>query len=329
MIALSLVDRARRSRELRDALRLACIPLGVAVVLGAVLAPRDATPCAVPVPLVDYGQNALAVTLDRARAARVRQQPLLGPTRALGSAIREFHLDETRGLEASAMAEVRRRVDRALVEVLGGPDAGREQLLDLRAVELDEFVADIDRLGTQGGAMSADFAELAGNFLQSMALDGWYDGHRLVPSDDVLRVMFKEMWNTFLGLEQRPDLAPTLDEERLLYAFYLRHPHASRAMRDAFAASRRGPPDAGHRTAIDRAERAAVEAWRTERIGRLASLDPAYPADFARGISRFRAGAFDAAASSFRAWLRDHPDGPWTLRARNYLQAAERAAASD
>jgi hypothetical protein len=258
--------------------------------------------------------------LDRMRAARAREHPLSGPTRALGSAIREFHARETRGLDPSAMADARRRIDVALVEVIGGPDAGRDELLDLRAVEIDAFVLEVHRLPTLGGP-SPELGELAGNFLQSMRADGWYDGRSLLPGDDVLRVMFKEMWNTLVGLQQRPDLALTLDEVRLLYAFYLRHPHPSRAMR-----SGRSPSDAAPGQALERAGRAAVEAWRLDRIGRLAALDPAYPADFARGISRYWAGAFDASASSFRAWLRDHPDGPWTLRARNYLRAAEQAA---
>jgi hypothetical protein len=218
------------------------------------------------------------------------------------------------------MAEARRHIDLALVEVLGGPDAGRDELLDLRAVQLDEFMLEVHRLAVPGGA-SPELGELAGNFLQSMRADGWYDGRSLLPGDDVLRVMFKEMWNVLVGLQQRPDMALTLDEVRLLYAFYLRYPHRSRAMRAGL-----GPSDAGPGREPDRAERVAIEAWRIERIGRLAALDPAYPADFARGISRYRAGAFEASASCFRAWLRDHPDGPWTLRARNYLRAAEQAS---
>ena len=45
----------------------------------------------------------------------------------------------------------------------------------------------------------------------------------------------------------------------------------------------------------------------------------------------FEEGAADGAlpgtpiprwSQSFEAWLKDHPDGPWSLRARNYLKAA-------
>jgi hypothetical protein len=39
-------------------------------------------------------------------------------------------------------------------------------------------------------------------------------------------------------------------------------------------------------------------------------------------------GRFDASAQSFEAWLKDHPEGPWTLRARNHLKAALDASGS-
>lgn len=174
------------------------------------------------------------------------------------------------------MADARRHVDAALVELLGGPDSGREELLNLRAIQLDEFLAEVHRLPTPSGT-SRELGELAGNFLESMKVDGWYDGRSLVPGDDVLRVMFKEMWNTLVGLQQRPDMAPTLDEARVLYAFYLLHPHPSRAMRESLVESRRAVSELGHGGAYERAERAAVEAWRIERIGRLGVLDRRIP----------------------------------------------------
>jgi TolA-binding protein len=156
----------------------------------------------------------------------------------------------------------------------------------------------------------------------------------------VLRVMFKHMWNTFLGVEGGDAaargaprrglpvdrLGPTLDEERALYAFYLSHPRVSRSSREALAAARRGARDDKDCKAIVGAERAARESWRLERIGQLAAVDPAYPADYARGIARFRRGEYAASADAFRKWLGDHPEGPFALRARSYLRAAVDAA---
>jgi hypothetical protein len=134
--------------------------------------------------------------------------------------------------------------------------------------------------------------------------------------------MFKQMWNALLGLEARPELAPTLDEQRALYAFYLAHPRPPKAMRDALSTARRGARDAAACAAIDEAARGAAETWRLERIARLAAIDPAYPADYARGVASYRRGDFGASAQSFRRWLRDHPDGPLALRAQNFLRAA-------
>jgi hypothetical protein len=46
---------------------------------------------------------------------------------------------------------------------------------------------------------------------------------------------------------------------------------------------------------------------------------------YASGIVLFQLNAPDQALDSFRAHLRKHPDGPWSLRARNYATAcAER-----
>jgi TolA-binding protein len=96
-------------------------------------------------------------------------------------------------------------------------------------------------------------------------------------------------------------------------------------MRDALEAARRGARDATACTAIAEAERAAIESWRLERIARLAQIDPSYPTEYARGVVSYRRGDFGASAQAFRAWLRDHPDGPLALRAQNYLRAAANA----
>jgi TolA-binding protein len=147
----------------------------------------------------------------------------------------------------------------------------------------------------------------------------------VAPDDDALRTMFKQMWNAFLGLEGRPEMAPSLDEQRALFAFYLSHARPPKNMRDALDAARRGARDATACTAIAEAERGATETWRLERIARLAAIDPSYPAEYARGVASYRRGDFGASAHAFRAWLRDHPDGALALRAQNYLRAATNA----
>jgi TolA-binding protein len=158
-----------------------------------------------------------------------------------------------------------------------------------------------------------------------LTLEGWCDGHTVAPDDDAMRTMFKQMWDSFLGLEGRAELSPALDEQRALYAFYLSHPHPPKSAREAFEAARRGARDAVACTAIAEGERAATESWRLERIARIAAIDPAYPAEYARGVASYRRGDYGASAEAFRAWLRAHPDGPLALRAQNYLRAAANA----
>ena len=332
MIALSAVADSSRRHELRDATSLALVPLGVALVLGLLLVPWRAAPQDVPLPIPDRAALARAERADEELAAEARREPLAGAIRALGSAIRDFHTLEAHDGPAPALGEAKRAVDLAFIDALSSGGAG---LLRLRAVQLEAFLVEVQRwVATK--QPSAELEALAGGFVRSMSTEGWWDGVTLAPPTPALRVLFKHMWNAFLGIEGSDnaalgspgrsthfeEFAPTLDEERALYAFYLSHPRMSKPMREAIASARRGAHDDQACHAIAEAERSARETWRLERIGRLAVLDPAYPADYARGVARFRRGEYMAAAESFRKWLDEHPDGPLVLRARSYLRAA-------
>jgi hypothetical protein len=242
--------------------------------------------------------------------------------RALGSAVRDFHTFEAQAKDdpgvAQRLFDAKRAVDAALIDVLAG---GMEPLRELRAVQLEVFLDEIARF-ERSGEQSAELQAVAGGFVRSMTSEGWCDGRTLAPHDDALRAMFKQMWTGFLGLEARPELALTLDEQRALYAFYIAHAHPPKTTRDALASARRGAKDDAACKAIDEAGRAATESWRLERIRRIAAIDPAYPADYARGVASWRRGDYGGSAQAFRAWLRVHPDGPLALRAQNYLRAA-------
>jgi hypothetical protein len=372
--SIERVDDLSRRRELRDAGWLLLVPVGVAVVLGLLLAPRRAAPEGIPLPIADARAIAHVELADHQLAERARREPLPGPVRALGSAIRDFHTLEARAADARALGDARRMVDLALIDALHG---GNDDLLSLRAVQLEAFLDEARRFMATGEE-SAELQALAGGFVRSMKSEGWCDGHALTPAVPVLRVMFKQMWNAFLELEGRDgtssgvdraaagtadatsappgrgqhldgtssgvdraaagtadapsappgrgqhleSMAPTLDEQRLLYAFYLSHPHPSRVMRDAIASARRGAHDAKACRALVEAENAATESWRLERIARVAALDPTYPADYARGVASFRRGEYGASAAAFRKWLEAHPEGSLALRAQNYLRAA-------
>ncbi len=302
----------------RDGLWLALVPVGVALVLGLLLVPRSAEPEGVPLPLADAAALARAAAADHALAEKARREPLSGPVRALGSAVRAFHTLEAHDAEARELYEARAAVDEALVGALRG---GSEPLLELRALQLEGFLDEVHRFEASG-AQSDELAALAGAFVRSMTLEGWVQGRRVVADDAALRALYKTMWNSFLGPEARADFALGLDEQRALYAFYLSHPHPSHAMRDAIEAARRGARSAKDCEALQQAERAAVESWRLEHIDRLRAIDPSYPADYARGVASYGRGDYVASAKAFRAWLMEHPDGSLALRAKNYLRAA-------
>ena len=300
---------------------LALVPLGVALVLGVLLLPRRAAPESVPLPVASSSELARIAAADHALAERARHQPLPGPVRALGSTLRAFHTLEAGDGDNREIYEARHAVDDAFLEALQG---GTEPLRELRAVQLEGFLDEMHRFEATG-EQSPELKALAGAFVRSLTTEGWCDGHSVAPDDDALRAMFKQMWNAFLGLEAHAEMAPALDEQRALYAFYLSHAHPPKTMRDALAAARRGARDEKACTAIAEAERAATELWRLERIARIGAMDPSYPTEFARGVASYRRGDFGASAQAFRVWLREHPDGPLALRAQNFLRAASTA----
>jgi hypothetical protein len=299
-------------------MRLALIPIGVALVFGLLLLPRHAPPESVPLPIPDARALARTAAADHELAERARREPLPGAVRALGSAMRDFHFLEGRSAEPSEIGQARKSVDEALVDALAGGDG---PLLELRAVQLESFLDEVRRFESTGD-QSAELLALSGGFVRAMTAEGWCEGHTLLPREPELRTMYKQMWNAFLGFEQRPAFQLSIDEQRAAQAFSLSHPHPSRAMREALAAARRGASDAKTCRAIDEAERHAVESWRLEHVKAIAAIDPAYPADYALGVARYRNGDYAAAAASFRRWLNDHPDGPLALRAQNNLRAA-------
>ncbi|HEX3772624.1 MAG TPA: hypothetical protein VHV30_17215 [Polyangiaceae bacterium] len=307
-------------------MRLGAIPLGVAVVLTMLLLPRRAAPAFddVPVPVPDAHALAHSAAIDHDLAERARQETLPGAVRAVGSALRAYHELEAAGADPGALVAARRAIDSALSDARAGAsaEASDAALLRLRALELEGFLVEVRRFEATG-TPSDEFVALAGDFTAAMTKAGWCEGHALLPREDALRTMYKEMWNGLVGVEGRPGFEASLDEERALYAVFLAAPHPSSAARDAIDAARRGAADAKSCLAVVEAERSAAEAWRADRIARFAAIDPTYPAAYALGVTSYRRGDYRAAARSFRTWLDGHADGPLTLRARAFLRAAD------
>jgi hypothetical protein len=287
------------------------------MVFGCLLLPRAVVPTDVPLPIANSGEVARQAFADRDLAERARREGLPGDVRALGSALRGYHTLETGG-DLRAIGAARNTVDEAFARAI---DDGDEALLRLRAVQLEGFLGEVRRF-EKTGVESPELTALAGGFVQSMRSEGWVEAHTLEASPGALSALFKHMWNAFLGFEGRRGFAPSLDEERSLYALYMARPHAPSNVRAALEARRRGARDEHDCRAVSEAESKAVARWTLEKIARLGAIDPDYPAAYARGIATFHAGDYVTAASSFREWLSEHPDGPFALRARGYLRAS-------
>jgi hypothetical protein len=310
-----VVERASKL----DEYVLGLVPVGVAVILGVLVLPRRAVPEDVPVPVADGRALERAEEGDR----RLAREDLSGDARALGTTLRTFHEREAKQrtdpyMTADAMNDARLAIDATRAPLLDGKDD--HALLALRATQLEGFLAEL-RAFERTGQESSELVSLAGPFVERMRDVGWCKDHALAMDDSVARVMFDSEWDSLVGVE-RPPFAASLDEQRVLYAFYLRHPHVPETVRKRIDEARAiaATPKQCHQ--LDLAFTAAAETWLIEKVKRLRSIDEAYPVDYALGVVHYREREYPAAVQSFRDWIDAHPDGLFTIRARDYLREA-------
>lgn len=291
------------------------MPVVVAVVMLALSTRHAAPPADVPLPIVDAKSLAAVEMADDARAATAARDGLPAEVRALGSAIRDFDSREAKSGDERAMAEARAGIDRVLPEAIAH---GAAPLLTLRAFELTAFLRELRAFETSGET-SDELAAVAGPFVARMKDAGWIDGNRISMNDHARRAAFKTAWNAVVGVDRMPDFALTLDETRALYMFYLSHPHVGERDRQAIDLARKNAASEAACAAVRARETRAVESWTLDKVDRLGKIDPAYPLAYARGVVHYRMGSWEAARRDFDFWLDRHPEGPWTLRARNQL----------
>jgi hypothetical protein len=280
---------------------LAGWPVGLALVLSAFLSaalvvPRAVPPVELPLPRVERGEQRQLLEAERARSAAARVTPLPFEVRALGELVRRYgalpknqpeHLITLGRQLREQVAEARRR-------------HGPAPLLGLRALQGELFVQAMRQRDANGGGTGARAArELGGELASPGTHASWYGEDGFRGSDAELATLFRMRWNELAGVTREQPFAPTLNEWRAYYRFKLRYP----------------------------ARDAAASSALTNDLAALGLLDPDYPIDLARGVALYWQGAYDAAAGAFAAHLALHPDGPWTLRARNHLAACGAALA--
>ncbi|CAN5137100.1 hypothetical protein BH09MYX1_BH09MYX1_05140 [soil metagenome] len=303
---------------------LAAIPVVVAVIFGWLLVPRAVPPRDMPMPLVDAAAIERTHESDRARVRSAHDAPLPPEVRALGASIRAFNSAESAARPDTPWDVLRANVDRTRKEALS---FGVGPLLDLRAVQCDRFVTELASWES-GAPLSAELVATGGRFLQRFSDVGGGKSPEdprarfVAPNEDERRVLCKLQWNTVSGFDGVSDFELTLDESRVLYTFYLGHPHPPEITRRTIDAARMTAKTAADCDALGAGEAMASEQWRVEKLKALGRIDATYPTDYAVGVAEYRAGRFEASARAFEAFIDKHPDGVLTLRARNHLRAA-------
>ncbi len=322
-LAAARADSAR-SRQGRW---LALIPVTALLVTFPLVMPRATVPTSIPLPQIDGVVLRAVVEGDMARSKQARESRLPGDILAVGTALRS--INKAAADRTSDATGGSRAVLDAAMRGLGGyePNRAIDLLKTLRAVQLEDFLAEVRRF-EETGEPSPDLLELGGPFVERMRDGGWVQGRNVLLDDAQRRAAFKAVWTAMVGGDRVPELKLTVDEQRALYTLYLRRPHVPDAQRASFALMRRGAATDAECRNVAAKERLAAELWRAEKIRKLGEIDADYPADYALGVAYYRAGRYDMSTEAFHTWLDRHPDGPLALRARNHWKAAKLADGS-
>jgi hypothetical protein len=262
--------------------------VGLTVLAAALSAPRGTVPEILPLPLPDRAVLRRVEERCGEQARRAREQALSYDVRAVGEAIRRAGAKtaEGQGAPDSVLGEVRLAVH------LAREKKSEQALFELLCLQTELFV-EATHAYEASGKPSSDLTELGGDFLVNGRKNGWLEGREVTLDDAERAALFHLRWAELTDLRSEPPFSPVLDEYRAYYAAYLRGLSA--------------PEEVGRAMSVVRA---------------LEKRDPAYPAAFARGVLFYRAGLFGDAAGAFSAHLAAHPDGPWTLRAKNHVLSA-------
>jgi hypothetical protein len=246
--------------------------------------------------VIDRVEQRLNAQAEEDRRAQARAGLPLA-VRSVGEAFRRFAAASfARRAEPTLQRDhLRRMTQAALVQ------SGSDGLLLLRAVQTELFVAAMQ--ARSDSEPTPDRTSLGGSMFNLGRKRGWFAPSPTAASREELETLFRIYWADALEL-RAPPFAPTLNEWRVYYRFLLAQPIRSGADRDQDLALQLG------------------------YVAALARHDLDYPAHLARGVLLFQRGAVAEAAAEFVVHLQQHPDGPWALRAKNYLAACG-AALSD
>lgn len=300
---------------------LALVPVTIAALTMLLMMPRTVPPEDVPLPQIDGAALEAQQKDDRTRAASARATRPAGELLLVGTTLRKLNVAQVTGASSEDVGVARTALESAFLTVAADGEKGLDGLHTLRALQLESFLTEVERFEATGKS-SEELEELAGPFLDHMIAAGWVQGGKVLLDDGARRAAYKLVWNAQMGAERLRGMALSLDEQRALYTFYLTHPHASEAQRLAYEAMRRRASTRDECLKANAEEHLDMEQWRIDKIRRLGELDPTYPTGYALGVSYYRSGRLEQSIEAFRGWVVNHPDGPYSLRARNHLKAA-------
>lgn len=273
--------------------QLGVVAVGIALLAALLAVPRAAAPDVLPRPAVDHRAIARELRVEGERALAAEQTILPYDVRDAGELMRRYGDAAADNNPVRGDAELARL--REQIKVVRHR-TGNKLLLELRAVQSRMFQHAL-RHWEATGRVDEDLRQLGGDFLRKARASGWIEPpHRLVLSRAERAVLYRIRWSGLSGLLDTYPFSPTLDDWRVYYGFLLAHPEG----------------DGSH----DRTKN------QLEYVTALSKRDPSYLSELARGVLFYRLGRYADAATALRNHLVRHPDGAWTLRARNYLAAA-------
>lgn len=288
------------------------VAIGVAALGLSFAVPHAVAPEELPSPSVAESDLAAARRREDQRAFALAQRTANDPgtatfdLRQVGDLLRQIGRAD-RDKDRDRVGSLREKLSMSIAVVRRSPALGDEALAELRAFQERAFLAELSRWEATGEVRD-ELVDVGGDFLGLAERSAWIaKPHRLLADDAVRGALFRKRFGEITGLREGAFLL-TSAEQRHLLGFLLSHPPPGGA----------GPP------IDDPALRArATDQWLLRKVDELSALDPAYPASFARGVLFYRLGDPATSALAFRAHLAKSPDGPYTLRARNHLRAAE------
>ena len=266
--------------------------------ISAVMVPRSADPSGLPPSEID-AQTLAAARTEAARAHAAAQAfELPNSARLLDARVKALGRAEAAN-DGRAMDHLRVLIFEAAQQALHEKPEAVGAVRDLQAARFRELY--LERM--RGGGESEELTALAGSILQQFDENRWLSKPSDIDgkTDILLEGFHKRRFAKVLDTDA-PALLPSRAEEHVVLGFLLLHPPKPRIEDGNVGGDGTGP-------------------FLLRRIDDLAKLEPSYPATYAKGIVLFNMGHFEASASAFDAFLQQG-DGPYRLRAVNYLKSA-------